>query len=308
MSCTSRFLAAFGVPEAAEAVIDRMVSADEMALIAAVAEQGLRVFTAGDAARIFSGREPAGGVPVFLEAAWRRGVLLREGEDPTRYRAGSFYSRLDTFAVTQTQEFLALSTQTRCNLDDWYFEAYVAQLGDAPSPTADRTVTLAQACEEVDRQEGGIWLNPCDCRLLAGNCGKPTDTCITFANGPNSLVRRGFSKPLSKEEAKAVLRRAARAGLMQTVSSHGICNCCGDCCYLFRAQRARGSHPVWPAQEWLAAFDAEACISCGVCERRCPFHAFARAGGGMQFEPAQCRGCGLCAQTCPVKAIHIYSK
>ena len=82
----------------------------------------------------------------------------------------------------------------------------------------------------------------------------PTDTCVTYKDGINSFVDRGLSKKISKEEAKEVVRRADAAGLMHTAGMGGICNCCGDCCYLFRAQKRRKSTGVWPAAKHRFVF------------------------------------------------------
>ncbi|HCB92041.1 MAG TPA: 4Fe-4S ferredoxin, partial [Ruminococcaceae bacterium] len=193
--------------------------------------------------------------------------------------------------------------EVRKALDNWYFDAYLGSLGGGPRPTGDRVLTLQQAFGRIDKADRQIWLNKCDCRSLSGGCGKPLDTCLTLKGGINTLAHRGWSQPLTKEQAKQVVAKANRAGLVQTANPNGMCNCCGDCCYLFRAQRARHSEGVWPRADFIASFRKSACIACGRCVKRCNFGAFTRGKDGIAYDPGRCRGCGLCVTTCPKAAI-----
>jgi Pyruvate/2-oxoacid:ferredoxin oxidoreductase delta subunit len=126
---------------------------------------------------------------------------------------------------------------------------------------------------------------------------------VSFRNGINTLSDRGWSRPLTRDEAKAVVERASAEGLVHTLNDSGLCNCCSDCCYLYRAQRARGQGLVWPAAAQIAALSTDECIGCDVCVTRCPFGAFASSGDAVVFDASRCRGCGLCAETCPTDAI-----
>jgi Pyruvate/2-oxoacid:ferredoxin oxidoreductase delta subunit len=300
-----RFIEIFEVPGAATGVIAQIVSSEEIALVEAV---GRGSFTVDDAAISLeqTGKPLAGDrLAELLRSAYKRGILLLEDESFTKFKAGNFYCRLDIFAITETEKYLAFPPETRKALDEWYFGAYVKGLGDEPRPTGDRVVGLSEAFDFIDKADRPIWLNRCDCRLLAGNCEKPVDTCISLRGGINTMSHRGWSKPLTKEQAKEIISRAHTAGLMQTINPNGLCNCCGDCCYLFRAQKARNSAAVWPQAENIAAFDANACIACGQCVGRCNFAAFTQDEEGISYDSGLCRGCGLCATTCPASAIRM---
>lgn len=297
-------IAAFKVPQVAVPVIDAVLNGEERALI-----EGLvcETFSIDDAERAWD-RGPDGalgsaGVRARLASAYARGVIHLEDESFTRFRVASLYDRLEVFTVTQSGEYAALSAETRAALDDWYFHAYCERLGDELVPTDDAVVSLKRALDYIDTIDRPIWLNRCDCRTLAGACESPVETCISFRNGINTMSHRGWSKPLTKPAAKEIVRKAHRAGLMQTINSNGICNCCSDCCYLFRAQRERGSGNAWPKADLIAEFTSEKCIACGACVRRCPFGAFEIVDGAVTHRPERCRGCTLCAPTCPVGAI-----
>lgn len=306
---TNGFLLKFKVPNAALPAIEQMVTRDEILLLEALDSGSFRFQDAKDVMEKATGETwPDSRISSFLRSAYKRGVILLEDESFTRFRTGTFYGRLDIFCVTETEKYLALPREVRTALDAWYFQAYLDGLGDAPTPSEDRVVTMQQAFDHIDAADRQIWLNRCDCRTLAGNCGRPTDTCITFRNGINTMSHRGWLKPVTKEEAKDVVRRANAAGLMQTVNPNGLCNCCGDCCYLFRAQKARNRGLAWPAAALIAQFAESECIRCGRCTKRCHFGAFAWDSGKIRYDPAQCRGCGLCAQTCPVGVITMVNR
>lgn len=298
-----RFFKIFEVPAAAKSVIDRIVSKEEIELLEAVGRGSFSLEDAANALKKEGEAAPADRLDRLLRSAYRRGVIRLEDESFTEFRTGSFYDRLDVFAVTENETYRSFPPEVRKALDKWYFDAYRKSLGDEPRPTGDRVLTLQEAFGLIDETDRQIWLNKCDCRSLSGNCGKPVDTCLTLRSGINTLAHRGWSKPLTKEQAKQVVAKANRAGLMQTANPNGMCNCCGDCCYLFRAQRARHSEGVWPRADFVASFQRSACIACGQCVKRCNFGAFTLGKDGIAYDPARCRGCGLCVTTCPKAAI-----
>jgi MinD superfamily P-loop ATPase containing an inserted ferredoxin domain len=307
---STQFNERFEVPEAALAVVDQIVNGQEILLIESLEQD---FFTAAEARQAL--QTGTGDlwmmdrVNALLTSAYQRGVIQLADETQTRYKIGSFYTRLDIFAISEPDSYLALPREIRIALDQWYFESYLNRLAPgSPAPTADQVVTLRQAKDYLDSISGQIWLNRCDCRTLAGNCDLATDVCISFRSGINTFSHRGWSTPVTKEQAKKVLERADQAGLIHTVNPGGICNCCGDCCYLFRAQRARQSNPVWPAAPSIAAFHPESCADCGLCIERCHFEAFERKDGTIQYHPDLCRGCGLCSETCPAGAIDIVER
>lgn len=298
------FLSKFKVPDAALPAIKQIVTAEEIQLIEALDCESFSIENAQKSLeKATSTNWSNERVIALLRSAYKRGVILLEDENFISFRTGTFYGRLDIFALTETEKYLDMTREVRIALDDWYFHAYLDGLKDDPQPTKDKVVTLQEALEYIDAIDSQIWLNPCDCRTLAGNCDKPTDTCISFRNGINTMSHRGWSKPISKEEAKAVIRQANADGLMQTVNPSGMCNCCGDCCYLFRAQKARNKGVIWPAAEYIASFVENLCKRCGQCVKRCHFDAFTWEEGKIRYDLALCRGCGLCVEICPAEAI-----
>lgn len=252
--------------------------------------------------------------PDYLADAFHRGVVSKADDDGTEWALNSFYGMLDVFSVSQTRKYRSLSREKRRQLDDWYFQSYVDSLDQdmAHRPTTDVIITRDEMLNFIDHETRPLYLNYCDCKSLSGDCGLPSHTCINFVPGTNSFKARGLSQPLTKEEAKDVIRQADEAGLVHTLSEHGICNCCDDCCYLFRAQRVRNSVGFWPKAEHIVAMDADRCIACGRCVKRCHFGVFKKEGNGraakIRFDNKTCEGCGLCVNTCPTGALRLTTR
>jgi hypothetical protein len=237
-----------------------MLTRDEIHLVGTI---GPEPFTVEQARSTLSADDTPwsdGLVEQLLRSAYARGVVQLEDEPFTRFRIGSFYLRLEVFALSEPEAYLALPAEIRESLSSWCLGEYVASLPDDVRPTSDRVLSLQDTPAVIDAVDRPIWLNRCDCRTLTGNGDKPTDVCVSFRNEINTLQHRGWSKPLTKQEAKAVVRHADADGLMHTSNDNGICNCCSGCCYLFRAEATRGTQAgVWPLAESMAAVDPDLC-------------------------------------------------
>lgn len=302
------FIKAFKVPEEAYTVIDQMLSKREQDFIEQM--EGAE-FTVTEASKTiekvykktFSDEE----LIVFLREKYTKGLLNLTDEKLKCYKIADFFVFLDVFSVTQQRIYQSFSSETRKALNELYLERYVKGLDkNSEYPTLDEVVPLNQMIERIEKDERQIYLSPCDCRALAGDCDKPILTCLSYRTAPGSYASRGISKAISKEEAVQVVREADKAGLMHTANPYGgICNCCSDCCYLFRAQREISSEGQWPIVRYHTVLDEHKCILCGKCIKRCPFMLFSFGADGLVFESEACVGCGLCVNTCPANALEL---
>ena len=328
-----RLIERYGIPTDAQPYLDVFFTQTEITF---AAEAPTSPFTIEEAQRILDRLAAHGNAPepadaaTFLDAAYRRAVVDLVPDDPEataaesaraanpasepRYRLGTFYSRLDVFAISEQDAWRTIPDATRTALDAWYFDAYIDSLdpGPATPPTQDAVLSLDGTLAFIDKQDRPIYLNTCDCRSLANGCAAPRRVCLTYKSGPNTFSGRGLSDALTKEQAKDVVRQADKAGLMHTANPNGICNCCGDCCYLFRGQRRRDSLGTWPIAPHVVAYDAEKCISCGRCVKRCHFDVFALKREGKKrtllVDTAPCVGCGLCVSVCPTHALSLVER
>ncbi|HVI40321.1 MAG TPA: 4Fe-4S binding protein [Anaerovoracaceae bacterium] len=296
MTQLNNFIKKFQVPEAAYRSIDRMFTEEEIEFVSRMEKE---TFTEEDleAMGIVQGKR-------FIENSYRRGILSIANKDMETYRISDFYNRLDIFSISETENYKSLPEEDKKALDEWYFETYCNGLDqnlELP-PTEDEILPLDEVLSFIDQQDRPVYLNYCDCRSLRGECGLPTKTCITYKNGLNSFAHRGLSEIIDKEKAKEVVINADKVGLIHTVNPNGICNCCGDCCYLFRGQRKRNSLGIWPKTAHVIDFDDAKCIQCGNCIKRCSFGVFKKEGN-ILADVNQCVGCGICVQGCPAKAL-----
>lgn len=301
----------FRIPEAGSDILEQMLNARECALLSGW--KGKETFSEGELSEFLCDSKLAADsveAKAFILQCFQRGVLDKTEDD--QYCFGSFYGRLDIFATSEAEDYRRLSEKKRKELDRWYFSCYLERLSKSTgaSPTDDQVLPLEETLAFIEKKKEQPYLALCDCRMLTGDCGSPTKTCITYRTGVNSFVSRGHATPISIEEAKQVVIEADRAGLMHTVNSGGVCNCCTDCCYLFRAARARKSQGIWPASYYQVELNSERCVGCGACIKKCHFQVFQKKQqhGKTKFKAEliheeACVGCGICVNGCPVGAL-----
>jgi Pyruvate/2-oxoacid:ferredoxin oxidoreductase delta subunit len=318
------FVAAFGVWEEVRPYLHLVADEAEMRLI--VALQG-RAVTVAEAAELLGiGSEEAA---ALLQQAYRRHLVDRATvAGVTTYAPGAFAGRLDH--VAKFEGWDEIPAGDRRAIDRRFLDEFIArhrasvalkmQGLEAENALPNDTVLLLHEVEAMIDAAEHIVVQPCDCRRLGGNCDRPVETCIWLDNGALEALDRGYGRRLTREEAKALARRADKKGLMHSGDSewatrglHAICNCCACDCYPFRAAQELGSKGVWPRSRYVAVYDREDCNLCGACVKRCHFAAFYHDGDALEvdgkarenvrFDPDRCWGCGLCANTCPTGAI-----
>lgn len=324
MNIVDEFAAIFGVWEPAQPYLSLIVDVQEMALIVGMAGQPVTAVKAADI--LDTSPEDAA---QFLERCYQRCLVNKSIKDGlTYYRATDFGTRLDHFAKYENWDDIPAEARTlinRCFLDEFIakhrpnVERKMRGLA-AENGLPNDTVMLLHEVEAMIDAAECIIVQPCDCRRLGQNCHRPVETCIWLDEGARAALDRGHGRSLTKAEAKAIVRRADKRGLMHTADSewqtrglHAICNCCADDCYPFRAAQELGSKGVWPKSRYVAVHDRAQCTLCGACVKRCHFDAFylgptrvereGKLKPDILFDAAKCWGCGLCANICPATAI-----
>jgi Pyruvate/2-oxoacid:ferredoxin oxidoreductase delta subunit len=156
----------------------------------------------------------------------------------------------------------------------------------------------------------------CSCRhekLHAGTkkCNVPLDTCSTFGDAAEYMVRRGFAKPVSRAEMLDNLARAKDLGLVicadnvrQDISF--LCFCCGCCCNVMLGISRFGYPGVVVTSNFIAQINQSICSECGTCEAACPIQAVTQgADGATEVNRNLCIGCGVCGLTCQTGAMSL---
>ena len=296
----------FQAPELAGPYLEYLLTEEEYRLVAALEKD--QIVTKAEMAEILG---EAVDVDAFIALAYRHGVISYTDETMTAYKLGDFYDFLDIFAISQQEKYRKLPKEDQKILADWAFDTYYNRLNPDLSvrPSNDEVLPLEEMLALIeDRKEMPVYLNYCDCKSLNGDCGKPRQVCITYRDSINSYVHRGLSKKITAEEAKQVVIEADKAGLMHTISGMSICNCCDDCCYVFRSQKRRGSLGFWPKTDHIISWNGKKCVHCGLCVRRCLMDVFAKPGDRITMDTTKCVGCGICATACPKGALELISR
>jgi len=287
---------AFAIPDIASDLVDYFFSKEDQAFLLQV---GRKTFSAYS----FD--------PLYIKNAYQRGIISKADEQGLEYRLSYFYEMLDVFVCTCKAKYDELSAEKKIALDAWYFHTYCDSLDPdlQRRPTSDKVLPLIEILQLIEIDHRTPYLNYCDCRSLTGTCNLPLRTCITYRTCINSFADRGISEKIDKDRVKQIMIDADKAGLMHTINDNGICNCCGDCCYLFRAQKQRKYEVgFWPESKYIVEIDEQKCVACGRCVRRCHLHVFELIEKHIICITSSCTGCGLCINTCPSGALKLVAR
>ncbi|MFQ5420821.1 MAG: ATP-binding protein, partial [Anaerolineae bacterium] len=177
-----------------------------------------------------------------------------------------------------------------------------------PYESAAQIIHNAQAWGVVD----------CICRmqkLLIGQpCMHPLDVCMVLSDTPNTFANSGAIHSLSREDAIDTLDRAARAGLVHSVSNSQeglwyICNCCTCSCGILRGMADLGIANVVARSAYMSHLaDETLCTGCGSCHDTCQFNAISLDHFIADVNQTRCVGCGLCVQACPSEALALLAR
>ena len=151
----------------------------------------------------------------------------------------------------------------------------------------------------------------CTCRTIDGKCGKDLEVCLQVDRSADYSIERGTGRELTRDEAKAIVRKADDDGLVHVIMNskskqNFICNCCSDCCQVLPVFINEGIKTVSPSR-FSAKVDANLCTGCESCIERCVFGALSMTDDlNAVVDPEKCMGCGLCVAVCPAEAITLY--
>jgi Pyruvate/2-oxoacid:ferredoxin oxidoreductase delta subunit len=302
-----RTATAVDAPDFAVPWLDRFYDADDVRLIGAL----------GDAERPTS--DVHAQFPDIslddLRRAHRRAVVDLSPDESTVVVA-PFSERFEPWITFEGWK--DLPPDIRARLVAWDHDAYVEEVRDdvadlvagrtPKNATGNDSFILLREAQDIVRAAGRLFVRPCSCRRIHGDCGKPVDVCIWIDEDD-----RGAGWEISRERALELLHEADVAGLMFTANTPEaakatwICCCCADCCAPILAAEKLGVAHAWPLRRFLAVVDDGVCTRCRTCVERCPFGALTMEGKGQDdallFDEAACRGCGVCATGCEQGAI-----
>ena len=191
---------------------------------------------------------------------------------------------------------------------------------DKKMDVPDEVILPSQSIEEIIGKFDDIAVGHCFCRQRRKTLGDPCETdaptlnCFTFGKSARHTVAQGFAQPITKDEARKIMKEAEEAGLVhkafhpnskESRPETSICNCCKDCCDTLHLWRD-GAFPLTNSTYYLSVIDEDTCSGCGLCVDLCPTEAISLNSEGVaQRDEESCFGCGVCARSCPEEAISL---
>lgn len=178
-----------------------------------------------------------------------------------------------------------------------------------------QVLTLEEALKITDIMYP-ICLITCAChRSMEGLTDEENFTCMGMGPGMYKWERwpdtyRGGVHFLTPDEAKEVLRKLNKRGLVHSIYTFGtpylggLCNCDYPDCAAIRTVVDLDVKILWKGH-YVATIDPELCNGCASCVHRCQFKAlsFIPSRNKAYIDQFQCFGCGLCATECDQDAI-----
>ncbi len=189
----------------------------------------------------------------------------------------------------------------------------------------DESVPLPYEIVEhfIEKSETHVVMDFCGCR--AGHeCERfPTDIGCLMMGEDARKIRPEFSRMVTRDEARAHLKKAMDAGLPPFIGKARIdnfifgipdnsrlltvCFCCDCCCianllkHVPPEERKEIIHPIDGLEIQV---DADLCAGCGKCAEHCFIDAISLDSGVAEISH-ECRGCSRCVAVCPGNAIVI---
>ena len=155
----------------------------------------------------------------------------------------------------------------------------------------------------------------CSCRHEKSHtgdkhCDVPLETCSTFGNGAEYLIRHNLAKEVSKSEMLENLARSRELGLVINADNVQndvgfMCHCCGCCCNALLGISRHGYEHAVMTSSYIAHVNEDTCTGCSLCEKACPVNAITMEP--LADNPKRkkavvdhtlCLGCGVCVLKC----------
>ena len=187
-------------------------------------------------------------------------------------------------------------------------------------PIEHHVATYDQIDAVIQSSPGPFIVIKCICREKARIRNKPCkqtsrmETCLALGDMAAMALRGKVGREITREEALSILRQNEDDGLvLQPANAKQpdfICSCCGCCCGMLSFQKFLPRPVDFWTTNFYAEVDAEACIGCGKCIKRCQVNAVTLTGNRKKGKKAKinlnrCIGCGLCVPTCPSKSMRL---
>jgi electron transport complex protein RnfB len=286
-------------------------------------------------AHLFTPEEAALAAQLRLTLESPEQIALRLGDDPKALREQlKGMSRRGLIAAGRTEDGIGfkimpfvvgiyemqlnrLDAEMARLFEDYYQQAFGQVLSAQPSvhrviPVGESVrlgieIRPFESAAEIVAAAGAWGVVDCICRkqkaLVGEACSHPLDVCLVLHRRPGALDQAPGVRVLTREGALETLQRAARLGLVHSVSNSQegasyICNCCTCSCGILRGMAELGIASVVARSAFVNQVDESLCVACEDCLEYCQFGALSLQEV-VQVDALRCVGCGVCVPACP---------
>ncbi|MFP4040554.1 MAG: DUF362 domain-containing protein [Desulfosudaceae bacterium] len=196
-------------------------------------------------------------------------------------------------------------------------------IGQPVDPGRQMVLPLKLMDYFIDRMEDHFIMDFCVCRRSMNCADYPVDLGCLFMGEATRNINPDWGRPVSKEEARAHIRRCEEHGLIHFIGKSKldtqwlgigpgeklltICNCC-PCCCITRSlpYAALNLSEKLVRAPGVTVQVGDNCLGCGHCvdSHICFANAISMEADRAVISD-DCRGCGRCVSACPAEAIHL---
>ena len=272
------------------------------------------------------GREVSSGLRDQLKSMARRG-LIRAG----RFEGGIGFASLPFVVGIYEMQVDRLDAEFAALIEAYFHRGFWQILDERPAvhrviPVAesvrvDMHIEPYESVADILAAAQAWGVLDCICRkqkaLIGQPCEHPVDVCMAMSQKPGAFDQSTTVHALSLDQAMEVLKRAAKAGLVHSVSNYKglgsqsgigyICNCCTCSCGVLRGMAEMGLAGVVAHSSFVNHVDETLCMACELCLESCMFGALSM-DGVAHVDALRCAGCGVCVSSCPDGALGLVQR
>jgi len=254
----------------------------------------------------------------LLKSMARRGLI-----EAGRSEGGLGYGLLPFVVGIYEYQVDRLDADMARLFEDYYKQGFGQAL--AKGPSVHRVIPVGQSIQtgieiqpyenaaEIVRSAQAWGVLDCICRkqkaLVGEACKHPVDICMAISQRPGAFDESPVVHAQTQAEALQTLERAAKAGLVHSVTNSQqdlsyICNCCTCSCGVLRGIAELGILNAVASSAYINTVNEYLCNACSACLEGCQFNAL-QLELVMTVDPLHCVGCGVCVQFCPEGALSL---
>jgi len=256
-------------------------------------------------------------VRLMLKSMARRGLI-----SAGRVEDGVGYGLLPFVVGIYENQIGRLDAALALLFEDYYKKAFNGILGVSPpvhrvipvgeSVRVDLEIRPYESAAQIVANAQAWGVLDCICRkqkaLIGQACQHPIDVCLAMSSKPGAFDHSSDLRAVTQDEALETLQRAARAGLVHSVSNNQrgnwyICSCCTCSCGVLRGLVELGIADVVARSPFVIQVDEARCSGCQDCLDACQFGALSLEGIVARVDARRCTGCGVCVLTCAEGAL-----